>query len=229
MVSIIDIAAFTELIHLRINAPWLFTNYEIFWLIIALLSMFGGALAALAQKNIKRMLAFSTIDDMGYLVLGVLIGTPFGISGTILAVLSHSFFKMLLFGAIGVVENKIGHDLSLEDRGMAATFPISAAIFIASALGMIGVPPLFGFIGRWRLYLSGLEFGGVLLILAMATATGLALLYYVRVIHRVWLGAPIKFSETAREPKLSSIVMIVLIIFLLAIGLFPGWLTGMLG
>jgi multicomponent Na+:H+ antiporter subunit D len=229
VVSIVDIAAFTELIHLRANAPWIFTDYAIFWLIIALLSMFGGALAALAQKNIKRMLAFSTIDDMGYLVLGTLIGTNYGINGAILAALSHSFFKMLLFGAVGVVENQIGHDLTLDDNGMAAHFPVSAAIFIAAALGMIGVPPLFGFIGRWRLYLSGLEYGGFVLVLAMATATGLALLYYFRVIHRVWLGETGIITSSVREPKLVSIVMIILVVFLLAIGLFPGWLTSLIG
>ena len=226
VVSIVDIAAFTELVHLRTSAPWVFTDYAILWLIIALFSMFGGALAALAQKNIKRMLAFSTIDDMGYLVLGTLIGTAYGISGDILAALSHAFFKMLLFGAVGVVENQIGHDLTLDDKGMAAHFPVSAAIFIAGALGMIGVPPLFGFIGRWRLYLSGVEYGGVVLALVMAAATGLALLYYVRVIHQVWLGQPGNVSDSVREPGLSSTVLIVLLVFLLAIGLFPGWLTG---
>lgn len=229
VVSVVDIAAFSELLHLRVSAPWIFTDYAALWLALALLSMYVGALLALAQKNIKRMLAFSTIDDMGYLVLGALAGSQYGLDGAVFAAVSHAFFKVLLFGAVGVAESRIGHDLTLEDRGMAAHFPVSAAVFITGALGMIGVPPLFGFIGRWRLYLAGVEYGGVKLVLAMAIATGLALLYYVRAIHRVWLGKPEKEINLAKEPAFAAVVMIVLLLLMLAIGLFPGWLTGLIG
>jgi multicomponent Na+:H+ antiporter subunit D len=230
IISVVDIAAFSEMVHLRVSAPWVFTDYAALWLGLALLSMFGGALLALAQKNIKRMLAFSTIDDMGYLVLGVLIGSQFGLGGAILAALSHAFFKVLLLGAVGIAENQCGHNLTFDDRGLASRFPVSATVFIAGALGMIGVPPLFGFIGRWRLYLAGVEYGGVALALTMALATGLALLYYVRAIHRVWLGKPDEVAiSSSREPVLAKIVLIILVILMLAVGLFPGWLTGLIG
>ena len=229
IVSVVDIAALSELINLRTSAAWIFSGYAVLWLVIALLSMFGGALLALSQKNIKRMLAFSTIDDMGYLVLGILVGTQYGLSGAILAALSHAFFKVLLFGAVGMVEFRIGHDLTLEDSGIAAQSPKSAAVFILSALGMIGVPPFFGFVGRWRLYLSGLEYGGLALVLVMALATALALLYYVRAIHRVWMGKPEHTVIIAKEPTLAVVVLIVLLLFMLALGLFPGWLTGLIG
>lgn len=229
VVSVVDIAAFTELAHLRESAPWVFTGYATLWLVLALLSMFGGALAALAQKNIKRMLAFSTIDDMGYLMLGVLVGPQVGLSGAILAALSHAFFKVILFGSVGIAESQCGHDLTLNDRGLATYYPISSAMFIAGALGMIGVPPLFGFIGRWRLYLAGVESGGVVLALTMAFATALALLYYVRAIHRVWFGKAEAGLAGGKEPGLAAGVLIVLVILMLVLGLFPGWLTGWIG
>jgi multicomponent Na+:H+ antiporter subunit D len=228
IISIIDIAAFSELVHLRSVAPWLFTNYATFWLAISLLSMFGGAILALAQKDIKRMLAFSTIDDMGYLLLGTLVGTQIGIDGAILAALSHAIFKVLLFGAVGVAEYRIGHALTLDDSGLASQNPISASVFILGAFGMLGVPPLFGFIGRWRLYLSGIEYGGVALVITMACATALALLYYVRVIHSVWLGKPEEAPLPSHEPVLAAVVMIILLLIMLALGLFPGWLTRLL-
>lgn len=229
VVSVVDIAAFSELAHLRESAPWVFTDYAVLWMALALLSMYGGALLALAQKNIKRMLAFSTIDDMGYLVLGTLVGTQVGLSGAILAAMSHAFFKVLLFGAVGVAENQCGHNLTLDDRGMAARCPVSSAVFIAGALGMIGVPPLFGFVGRWRLYLAGVEYGGVTMALVMALATALALLYYVRVIHRVWLGKPEGEATSSKEPRLAAAVLIILVVLMLAVGLFPSWLTGLIG
>lgn len=229
VVSVVDIAAFTELVHLRENAPWVFTGFAALWLVLAFLSMFGGALAALAQKNIKRMLAFSTIDDMGYLVLGTLVGSQVGLSGAILAALSHAFFKVILFGSVGIAESQCGHELTLNDRGMATHYPVSSAMFIAGALGMIGVPPLFGFIGRWRLYLAGVEYGGVGLVLTMALATALALLYYVRAIHRVWLGKSQTETDMGKEPKLAAVVLIALVILMLVVGLFPCWLTGLIG
>jgi len=228
IVSVVDIAAFGELAHLRLTAPWVFTAHTGLWLALALLSMFGGALLALAQRNLKRMLAFSTIDDMGYLLLGVTVGSQAGMSGAILAAISHAFFKVLLFGSVGLAESQSGSDLTLDSRGMAARYPVSAAVFIVSALGMIGVPPLFGFIGRWRLYLAGVELGGVWLALAMAVATGLALLYYVRAFHRVWMGQP-EENVTSGEPRMAVVVMIVLVLIMLAAGLFPGWLTGLIG
>ena len=136
---------------------WVFSNHQGVWLTVALLSMFGGALLALGQTNIRRMLAFSTIDDMGYLLLGVVVGSEAGVTGALLGALAHSIFKVLLFGSVGVAEYRLGHSLTLADRGLASRFPVSSAAFIAGALGMIGVPPLIGFAGRWRLYLSGVE------------------------------------------------------------------------
>ncbi len=229
IVSVVDIAAFTELVHLRLNSAWVFDQYAVLWLVLALLSMFGGALLALAQKNVKRMLAFSTIDDMGYLLLGTLVGTQAGLAGAILAALAHAVFKVLLFGAVGIAEYKNGHPLTLKDHGQAARYPFSAAAFIAGALGMIGVPPLFGFLGRWRLYLSGVEYGGLALVITMVFATALALLYYVRVIHLVWLGKPAGETGKAQEPALAVTVLIVLVVLTLALGLYPAWLTGWIG
>jgi multicomponent Na+:H+ antiporter subunit D len=228
VVSIIDIAAFGELAHLRLTMPWVFTGYSAIWLALALLSMFGGALLALSQKNLKRMLAFSTIDDMGYLLLGVVAGSQIGLNGAVLAALSHAVCKVLLFGAVGLAESQSGHAITLNDRGLAAKYPLSAVAFIVGALGMIGVPPFFGFVGRWRLYLTGVEYGGVWLVLVMALATALALLYYVRAIHRVWLGQPDE-KPSAGEPRLAAAVLIVLAVLMLAAGLFPGWLTGLIG
>jgi NADH:ubiquinone oxidoreductase subunit 2 (subunit N) len=89
------------------------------------------------------------------------------------------------------------------------------------------VPPFFGFVDRWRLYLTGIEYGGIGLALAMATATGLALFYYVRAIHQVWLGQPQANAEAAiREPKIAAILLAVLIAASLLMGLFPGFIFG---
>ncbi len=221
IVSVVDIAAFGELAALRQTAPWVFDNYAALWLAMALLSMFGGALLAMAQRDLKRMLAFSTIDDMGYLLLGVVAGPGVGLAGALLAGMSHALCKVLLFGAVGVAEKQTGQAITLDTFGLAARFPASGVAFIVGALGMIGVPPLFGFAGRWRLYLAGTQYGGPALAMAMALATALALFYYVRAIHRVWLGRPPEPAGT-HEPRLAAGALAVLSALAVLLGVFPG-------
>ena len=230
IVGTLDMAELGELLTLRESAPWVFTAHAGLWLALALLSMFGGALLALSQRDLKRMLAFSTIDDMGYLVLGVLSGPGIGLGGAMLGMLSHALCKVLLFGAVGVAEQGIGEPVTLDCRGLATRFPVSGAMFIAGALGLIGVPPLGGFAGRYRLYLAGFQMGGIALILAMALATALALIYYVRAIHDVWLGRLPGRVDSSRpaEPRRATAALIVLALAVLALGLFPGLLQGAL-
>lgn len=224
IISVVDIAAFRELMHFRTAMPWVFDQHQAVWLAVALLSMFLGALLALGQKNLRRMLAFSTIDDMGYLLLGVVAGTEAGLTGALLGALAHALFKLLLFGAVGVAENGLGRPLTLADRGLGCRYPRSAAAFIAGALGMIGVPPMIGFAGRWRIYLAGVELGGVWLGLAMALATVLALFYYVRAVHRVWLGPSQTPAGERCEPKLAGGLLVALIAAVIVLGLIPAWL-----
>lgn len=227
IVSVVDIAAFGELAHLRLTAPWVFADYTTLWLAVALLSMLGGALLALAQTNLKRMLAFSTIDDMGYMILGVAVGSEVGLTGAILAALAHALFKVLLFGAVGLVEHQRGRAITLADRGLASAYPLSAAIYVVGALGILGVPPLFGFAGRWRLYMAGAQFGGIWLAAIMALATAIALLYYARSIHQIWWGQ--SDSGSAAEPLLPAAVLLGLAIFTVILGLYPGWITAIIG
>lgn len=230
VISILDMAEFGELATLRAEAPWIFSEIQWVWIALALISMFGGALLALGQTNLKRMLAFSTIDDIGYLILGLAVGTAGGILGALIGALSHALSKFLLFGAVGVAESDLKHPVTLEDRGMASRRPVAAAAFIAGSLGMIGIPPMMGFLGRWRLYLGGVEAGGVWLGLAMAAATVLALLYYVRAIHRVWLGKPVEIVAS-QEKNLTwvMILLVVVVVIMLAVGLFPSVIPGMGG
>jgi multicomponent Na+:H+ antiporter subunit D len=221
IVSVVDLTAFGELALLRVVAPWVFADYRPVWLAMALASMFGGAMLALAQRDLKRMLAFSSIDDMGYLLLGVAAGPEIGLAGAIAGAMGHAIAKSLLFGAVGMAEARSGQPLTLETRGQSASCPVAGAAFILGALGILGVPPTFGFVGRWRLYLAGAESGGAPLILLMALATGLALLYYARAIHRVWLGTGTE-TGAPREPRLVAIALFTLMIAMVTLGLFPG-------
>jgi multicomponent Na+:H+ antiporter subunit D len=230
VISLLDMAEFGELAFLRVEAPWIFSAAQWGWVALALLSMVGGALLAMAQTNLRRMLAYSTIDDIGYLVFGLAIGSAGGVLGALIGAISHSLCKFLLFSAVGMAEDDLKHPFTFADRGVAGRQPVAGAAFIAGALGMIGVPPLVGFLGKWRLYYGGLEAGGVVLSMAMAVATALALFYYVRAIHRVWLGQAVETTKPAcKRFTWIEIIMIGLISLLIIAGLFPAILPGLGG
>jgi formate hydrogenlyase subunit 3/multisubunit Na+/H+ antiporter MnhD subunit len=226
IVAIVDMGSFSELHTLRGEAPWIFEAYHAVWLAMAMLSLLGGALLALAQKELKLLLAFSSIDDMGYLLLGLLAGGVSGMSGAWLGAISHSLCKLLLFGAVGVAEWSIGKPVTLDTRGLASRVPVAAAAFMAGALGFIGVPPALGFIGHWRLYVAGAELGGPVLLALMYVASALSLLCYVRAIHRTWLGPAETTEAGPATPWPAAAVLVVLVASTVVLGFAPSVLKG---
>ena len=224
IVSVLDIATFTELAALREVSPWVFGEYTPIWLAVALLSMFGGAVLALAQTELKRMLAFSTIDDLGFLLLGMIIGSPVAIAGAWIGALSHALSKVILFGAVGFAERQIGQTVTLETSGLAARLPLAGASFIIGALAFIGVPPGFGFVAYWRIYTGATQFGGPVLLSALLIVAALDLLCYVRAIHRTWLG-PAKIPVTGAPAYLAPGVLAFLVVIAVVLGCHPTILT----
>ena len=228
IVSIVDIATFGELAALREVSPWVFGEYAPVWMVVALLSMFGGALLALAQTELKRMLAFSTINDMGFLLLGLIIGGPAGIAGASLGALNHALSKVILFGAVGFAERQIGRTVTLDTRGLAARLPLAGAAFIIGALVFIGVPPGFGFVAYWRIYVAATQFGGPTLITALLVVAALDLLCYARAIHRTWLG-PAQVPVTGAPVYLAPGVLAFFAVIAVLLGCYPSILTAAAG
>ncbi len=225
IVSVVDIASFGELAALREVSPWIFGEYAPVWLVIALLSMFGGALLALAQTELKRMLAFSTIADLGFLLLGLIVGGPIGMVGAWLGALNHALSKVVLFGAVGLAEARIGQTVTLNTQGLAARLPLAGAAFITGALVFIGVPPGLGFAAYWRIYIAATQFGGPVLITALLAVAALDLLCYARAIHRTWLGSG-KVPVTGAPAYLAPGVLTVLAVVAVSLGCYPNVLTG---
>jgi formate hydrogenlyase subunit 3/multisubunit Na+/H+ antiporter MnhD subunit len=218
LVSIVDGGVVLELAQLRLAQPWVFADGRALWLCLALVSALGGALLALASRDLKRLLAFSSIDGMGYVILGLVIGPGPGLTGALLGAAGHAAATLLLFAAVAVAEVTRGKALTLETRGVAASCPTAAAAFIVGALAALGTPPMSGFPGRWRLYEAALASGGPPLLGALLLATVLAALYYVRAIHRVWLGDG---GADDPEPARGAAALRGLIVAALLLGALP--------
>jgi len=217
VVSVIDVAAFGELWLLKASDA--LPAITGLWLALAVLSALGGALLMLAQHDLKRLLAFSSIEDMGYLVLGVFAAGQLGLAGALTGVMVHALAKALLFASLVAPEAEGA--VSFEQRGMAVRYPLAGAGFLVGMLTMLGVPLTWGFAARWRLYISAAEISPLLLF-AFLLASALALLAYAQALTVFWWGTS---NSTTREPPARSTalnaVLLALILALFAGGLWP--------
>ncbi len=131
--------------HLQVAGP-------LVWL--AVLAILAGALLALAQKNLKRMLTYLVVSEIGYMVGGAWLGNRTGMTGAILHIVNDALMTLCLFLAAGAISLRTGK-LDLEDlRGLFRKMPFTMAALVAAALSVIGVPPTCGFFSKWYL-LSG--------------------------------------------------------------------------
>ena len=219
IVSVVDIAAFSEFLSITSSHPWLLTPPGI-WIGLAALTALTGALLMLSQRNLKRLLALSTVEDLGFLLLGVASLTEFGTSGVVFGVAAHALAKALLFSSLSRPEGDGALDQNA--RGLASRYPLSAAAFLLGMLAVLGIPPTLGYTGRWRLYESALHAGPVVL-LAFLLSSALALIAYARALTEFWWG-PAKEADAnkgQREPLWLAVAFLPPALGLVAFGIFP--------
>jgi multicomponent Na+:H+ antiporter subunit D len=154
-------------------------------MVIALLTMVVGILGAVAQSDIKRLLSFTLISHIGYMVFGVALTSVSGLSGAIFYIAHHITIQTALFLAAGLVERR-GGTTSLERLGgLARVTPLLSVLFFVPALNLAGIPPFSGFLGKLGLLQAGVDDAGPLawVVVAGGTLTSLLTLY---AIGRVW-------------------------------------------
>ena len=217
IIGVIDVSSFCDLMTMRAAAPWIFESFSTVWIAVAVVSLIGAALLALAQTELKPMLAFSSIDDMGYLLLGLVVGRTRRDDGRLVRHPQprHRQGRAVRRGRRGRMVSRPTRDA--QTRGLSSRLPVASAAFMLGALGFIGIPPTLGFVGHWRLYLAGAELGGPWLVAAMCAASAMAVLCYARAIHRTWLG-PSDIADTGKS--LPATGAAVLLTFALASVLF---------
>ncbi len=216
IIAVVDMAAFGEFYLTAQSHPEFFAPRGL-WIGIAVASSLVASLLMLTQRNIKRLLALSTVEDMGFLLLGVASATELGFRGALIGATVHALAKALLFISISAPE---ADGMLHEDaRGLASRYPVSAAGFFAGMLAMLGIPPLLGFAGRWRLYQTAANTNHWLLA-AFILSSIFALVAYVLCLTRVWWG-PANDETPVGEPLSLRFIIVVLIVLLLAAGLWP--------
>lgn len=150
---------------------------------LAVAGMVGASMSAIFQKNVKRLLAYSSVAQMGYILLGVSLGSEIGIAAGMLHVFNHALIKGALFLAIGCVSYRIGSALLTDMRGIGRQMPWTMAAFVIGGLSLIGLPLTTGFVSKVQLVQGALEQGLWPLAVVILGTSLLALVYVWKVVE----------------------------------------------
>lgn len=175
-------------------------------MILALAGMFTGSLIAIFQSNVKRLLAYSSVAQVGYMILGISIGNAPALAGSIIHMFNHALMKGGLFMALGCVYYVIG-SVKLEDMaGLAKRMPFTAAAIVAGGFSLIGVPLTVGFVSKFYLVQGALAAGMWPVALLIMLSSLLAVIYVWRVVEIMYFRSPAIGSEKQTEAPLSLLV-----------------------
>lgn len=198
-------------------------NIHSIWVIslLSAVNMFFGNVAALLQNDLKRMLAYSSIAHVGYMLAGVSAWTLPGITASLTHLFNHAFIKSAAFFCAGAITYRLGTGNLGEMIGVGRRMPLTASALIIALLSSIGMPPLNGFISKLYLFLaladSGMFWLGLLLIINSAVSAG----YYLRII-RALLAPTSKDVENVGEAPIQIIIPIYIATALvIVLGVYP--------
>ncbi|NHA16162.1 complex I subunit 5 family protein [Thioalkalivibrio sp. XN279] len=158
--------------------------------ILAAITIIYGSLRALFQDDLKRRLAFSTVSQVSYITLGVAIAGPIATIGGLVHLVHQGFMKITLFFCAGNYAETLGVHKVSEMRGIGRRMPWTTAAFTIAAFGMIGVPPVVGFISKWYLGLGALEVGQDWAVFVLAGSSVLNAAYFLPILRTAWFDAP---------------------------------------
>lgn len=156
-------------------------------LVVAILTLVLGILGALAQGEIKRLLSFTLVSHIGYMLLGVALGTEAGLAGAIFYIVHHILVQTALFIVVGLIE-RVGGSTSLARLGGLASVPLLAALYLLPALNLGGIPPFSGFLGKVALLDAALDLQSPLAVVAVVAGVATSILTLIAVV-RVWQRA----------------------------------------
>ena len=188
----IGIYCLIRVVYTAFNAEMFFLiNSHNILMVLGVVSLLFGASMALVQKDLKRLLAYSTINQLGIVLIGLGIGTELGLTGALFHVLNHAIMKSTLFFCAGIMIAETGTREVQGLNGFGRQQPAITFAFIIASLGMIGIPPINGFASKWLICLAAVEAGYVVLVAIILMASAIAAAYYFRVIQVLFSG-PLK-------------------------------------
>jgi len=194
--------------------------------IIAVMTMTVGNIAAVMQKNLARMLAYSSIGHAGYILIGLAIApfSPIGLQGSLFHILNHAVMKGAAFIAVAGIVTALAITHVDKLKGLARRMPITSLGLVISLLALAGVPPLSGFWSKLMLFGAAIDAGTVVwwgpwIAVAAVLNSALSLAYYGWIIRKMYFEG--EKEKRIKEPKSIIAIMIFSIIFMVTIGVYP--------
>ena len=188
---------------------------------LALIAMFLGAALAVFERDVKRLLAYSSLSQIGYMVLGLSFATVTGLTSGIVHLFNHALIKSGLFLVMACAALKVGSTRVTALRGLGRRMPITAAMFVAGGLSLIGVPLTAGFVSKWYLIKAALEQGFWLVAMLVLLSSLLAVIYVWKVVEIFYFQEPPEGLGRDEAPW----SMLVPTMFLIGAGLYFGIFT----
>ncbi|MCH7864967.1 MAG: monovalent cation/H+ antiporter subunit D family protein [Proteobacteria bacterium] len=175
-------------------------------IVLAATAMLGGSAVAIYQTDIKRMLAYSSVAQIGYMVLGISLASVTGLTGGIVHLFNHALMKAALFMAMGCIFLRLGSTSITDMEGIAKRMPLTMAAFVAGGLSIIGVPLTVGFVSKWYLIQAVLEKGWWPLVAVILVSSLFAIIYVWRVVEVAYFRPPPKGAQDVTEAPLMMLV-----------------------
>jgi multicomponent Na+:H+ antiporter subunit D len=168
---------------------------------VASFTIIVASLIALSQDNLKRLLAFSTIGQLSYIVLGIGLLSPKGMTGAMVHIAMHAFGKITLFFCAGAIFVATGKKNISEMIGIGKAMPVTMAAFFIGSMSVIGLPPCGGFISKWYLVLGSLEAHQMPILFVLLTSSLLNAAYFMPIVYKAFFRAPLEstFENGVRE------------------------------
>ncbi|MFW5873191.1 MAG: complex I subunit 5 family protein [Bacillota bacterium] len=202
------------------------TNLSEITIFLAGLAIIIGSLFAIGQTKIKRMLAYSSVAQIGYIFLGLALATEDSLTGGILHIINHSVNKSLLFLTVGIIIMYAGIENIDDFSGVGKKYPFTMLLFALASLAMVGIPPLNGFMSKWTIIMGILEAGKPAYLVIILLSSLLNGVYYLPIIIQSFFGGNDDFTYRWEFKRLGVKIilpMLTLAIIILLIGIFPSY------
>ena len=211
----------------------IFLNFYSTWspvlMILSILTMTVGNITAVSQSNIKRFLAYSSIAQAGYILMGLAVFSMLGRASTLIYLLAYLLTNLGAFAVVLFVSGETGSDSLDAYAGLSQRSPAAAAMLTVFLLSLAGLPPLAGFIGKYYVFAAAIQAHFITLTIVAAINSVIAAYYYFRIIRLMYLTPPAGPAFPSPSRSL-AIVLWILFLGVLAMGIFPGFfITRILG
>ncbi|MFC3478780.1 complex I subunit 4 family protein [Halobacterium litoreum] len=213
--------------------PGVASDYAVFIAALAVVSVIYGAMLALAQQDLKRIVAYSSVSSMGYVILGLVAYNTYGLGGATFQMVAHGLISGLMFMCVGVIYNTAHTRMVGDLSGIADRMPVTAAVFVAAAFGYMGLPLMAGFAGELFIFLGGFQatFAYAQLFTALAMF-GIVIVagYLLFAMQRVLFGPFRADTDYDIVPASAhdTVPIVVLVLLVILLGTVPDLFYGMI-